>query len=109
MKFLIDAQLPPALVARIAAKGHQAWHVDDIDLRHASDREVLGWAFAEGCILITKDRDFAPTPLNAPPVIQIVWVRIGNCSNRLLFERFDACWADIEAFLEEGHAVVEMR
>ena len=60
MKFHIDAQLPPALVARIAAKGHQAWHVDDIELHRASDREVLRWAFAEGCILVTKDQDFAP-------------------------------------------------
>jgi predicted nuclease of predicted toxin-antitoxin system len=32
MRFLIDAQLPPALVPWLAAKGHQARHVIDCGL-----------------------------------------------------------------------------
>jgi predicted nuclease of predicted toxin-antitoxin system len=37
MRFLIDAQLPPALARLLTARGHTAEHVADIDLRHAED------------------------------------------------------------------------
>lgn len=33
MTFLVDAQLPPALVARLQQRGHVAAHVDAVGLR----------------------------------------------------------------------------
>jgi predicted nuclease of predicted toxin-antitoxin system len=36
MRFLIDAQLPPALAVLLTKHGHIAEHVADIGLRHAA-------------------------------------------------------------------------
>ena len=40
MRFLIDAQLPPALARLLASHGHVAEHVADIGLRDADDSRI---------------------------------------------------------------------
>ena len=47
MRFVVDAQLPPALAYLLAAHGHQAEHVADIGLRDADDSPIWTYAFAE--------------------------------------------------------------
>ncbi len=42
MRFVIDAQLPPALARMLAAHGHHAEHVEDIGLRDADDSPISG-------------------------------------------------------------------
>ncbi len=37
MKFLVDAQLPPALVQWLSGEGHEATHVEDEGLLDAED------------------------------------------------------------------------
>jgi predicted nuclease of predicted toxin-antitoxin system len=37
VKFLVDAQLLPALVRVLAEAGHEAQHVEEAGLRHAKD------------------------------------------------------------------------
>lgn len=39
MRFLVDAQLPPALARLLTARGHHADHVTDIGRGDAPDRE----------------------------------------------------------------------
>lgn len=45
MRFIVDAQLPPALAAWLIAQGHEAVHVFDLDLTRA-DGAVI-WQRAE--------------------------------------------------------------
>ena len=59
MKFLIDAQLPPALAGWLREAGHEAEHVEDVDLRKADDRPIWNYALKAGAIIVTKDEDFA--------------------------------------------------
>lgn len=40
MRFLVDAQLPPALARLLASHGHVAEHVADIGLRDADDSPI---------------------------------------------------------------------
>jgi predicted nuclease of predicted toxin-antitoxin system len=40
MRFLVDAQLPPALARWLSEQGHEAEHLLDIDSLQASDREI---------------------------------------------------------------------
>jgi len=40
MRFVVDAQLPPALARWLAGCGHRAEHVDDVGLASASDSDV---------------------------------------------------------------------
>ena len=47
MKFLIDAQLPPALCGWLRDRGHEAVHVSEIGMGSASDAVIAalrgGW------------------------------------------------------------------
>ena len=83
-KLLIDAQLPPAFVRAIAQQGHPVEHVLDIGLLQASDDAIWQYAEASGAILITKDEDFAERSVRATESPLIVWLRVGNTTNRVL-------------------------
>ncbi|WCM27532.1 DUF5615 family PIN-like protein [Sphingomonas sp. QA11] len=48
MKFLVDAQLPPALCRWLDARGQQAVHVADIGLVAASDATIAAYAETHG-------------------------------------------------------------
>ncbi len=59
MRFIIDAQLPPALARLLAALGHEAEHVADKLMASASDREIWDLALSASAVIVTKDEDFA--------------------------------------------------
>jgi len=106
----VDAQLPPAL-ARWLRDEHQveAHHVQDLDLRSASDREIFGAAAEAGAVVMTKDSDFVGLvqQRGAPP--QVVWLRLGNTSNRDLRRIVLAAWPGAVRLLAGGEPLVEIR
>ncbi len=108
MKFVVDAQLPPALAAWLREKGHDAVAVREIGLREAGDSAIWSYARAEGAIVVTKDEDFGQLAA-AMPDARVHWVRIGNAVNRVLLARFESAWPEILARLEEGAQVLELR
>ena len=59
MRFLVDAQLPPALARLLSDRGHIAEHVVDCGLERASDRAVWAHAVDSQACIVTKDEDFA--------------------------------------------------
>jgi predicted nuclease of predicted toxin-antitoxin system len=59
VRFLIDAQLPPALARLLTEHGHQAEHVHDIGRGDAPDRELWQYALDHDAVIVTKDEDFA--------------------------------------------------
>ncbi len=75
MKILIDMNLSPAWVSVLKEAGHAAIHWSTIGTPNAPDREILGWAKAQGHVLFTHDLDIgailAATSADAPSVIQI--------------------------------------
>ncbi|MGM0984784.1 MAG: DUF5615 family PIN-like protein [Pseudomonadota bacterium] len=44
MRFLVDAQLPPALARWLTEQGHHAEHVADLKMEAASDAAIWRWA-----------------------------------------------------------------
>lgn len=58
MRFLVDANLPPALVHFLEKDGHQAEHVVDVGLREAKDSPIWDYALEHGAVIISKDEDF---------------------------------------------------
>ena len=90
MRFLVDAQLPPALARRIAAAGHVCEHVADCGLLSALDPAIRAYATDVGAIIITKDEDFAVhLLLHGGP--SVVWLRVGNtCGSRIANSRADS-------------------
>ena len=58
MRFLIDAQLPPALASWIESRGYIAEHVHDFTPVGASDRAIWEYAGLSNAVIVTKDEDF---------------------------------------------------
>lgn len=58
MRFIVDAQLPPALARWLTAQGHEAEHVFDVGLAEASDAVIAQRAVDITAVVITKDEDF---------------------------------------------------
>lgn len=106
---MVDAQLPPALADWLRSKGHEAWAVRDIGLRDAPDAQIWARARDLEAIIATKDEDFAQAASTGSPGPPVLWVRTGNLVNRLLLARFDAVWPQVEAHLDAGARVVELR
>lgn len=108
MKFLIDAQLPPALANALTAAGHDAVHVEDVGLRHAKDSLIWVRALSENRVIVTKDEDFPNRSLVTTPSPQIVWLRVPNCSKRQLLHWLLPELPQIVRALEAGNALFEI-
>jgi predicted nuclease of predicted toxin-antitoxin system len=68
MKFLVDAQLPPALCRWLRERGYETTHVADVGLVAADDAVIADRAEADGVVLVSKDEDFVTLRLD-PEVI----------------------------------------
>lgn len=104
MRFMVDAQLPPAL----ASLGEEAIHVLDVGLLDASDSVIWEFALENNWVIITKDDDFQfrASVTSQPP--QIIWVRVGNCTKQRLIEIFNMHWQAIKDELDAGVLLVEV-
>ncbi len=109
VKFLVDAKLPPALAQWLREHGHQAQHVEDLDLRHAEDQEIWMHALNLSTVLITKDQDFAERAARDPDAPRIVWLRVGNTTNPALVQWLAPKLQNVIALLERGDALIEVR
>ncbi len=109
MRFLVDAQLPPALARMLADLGHEACHVDDLGLRHASDTHIWNHALSNSFVIVTKDEDFPHRLRQTGVGPVIVWLRVGNTSCRSLLQWFEALLPRIETLIQSGETLIEVR
>lgn len=109
MIFLIDAQLPPALARWLTEQGHTAEHVDDLELRDADDIVIWNYALSSGAIIVTKDEDFAERTARTPTGPVILWLRLGNATNRVLIQWLSPRWEEITDHLDAGNRLIEVR
>ena len=108
MRFVVDAQLPPALARHLIRMGHVAEHVADLDMLSATDQEI--WAFAKRsrAVIVSKDEDFAILSARDRKGPQVVWVRMGNAATRDLLARLERVWDAVEEALKAGERLVEV-
>lgn len=109
MRFLIDAQLPPALASLFIDAGHEAVHVADIGMLAANDQEIGEYAVEAGMIIVTKDEDFVTMRRLFRRAPSLVWVRIGNTTSRVLRMRMKPLMPEVLAALAAGEEIVEVR
>ncbi len=109
MKFLIDAQLPPKLTQWLNEQGFAAEHVFDVLLSDSDDIAIWNQALTTGAIIITKDEDFAERAARTLARPVIVWLRVGNATNKALIKWLIPRWPAILQLLSDGHRLVEVR
>ncbi len=82
MKFLIDAQLPRRLVARLREAGHEAIHTLDLSGgNRTSDYDINELSVREGYVVVTKDADFVNSFLLHHRPYKLLLVSTGNIRN----------------------------
>jgi predicted nuclease of predicted toxin-antitoxin system len=109
MRLLVDAQLPPALASWLGERGFSASPVRDVGLRNSDDGSIWNFATAGGWIVITKDEDFISRCLTDSRGPAVVWLRVGNCTNRILFARLEPLLPEIRRRLSEGEKLIEIQ
>ena len=109
MRFLIDAQLPPGLADLFKAAGHDAVHVMDVGLLRAGDIKIGAYAVKANMVVVTKDEDFAVMRRPSKGAPKVVWLRLGNTTNRVLRARMGPALVEILAALGAGEDVIEVR
>ncbi|HEY2143692.1 MAG TPA: DUF5615 family PIN-like protein [Candidatus Udaeobacter sp.] len=97
------------LVRWIGRQGHQAMHIFEIGLERAKDGPIWEYARKENAVIISKDEDFADRWLLSDLRVSLIWIRKGNCSNRVLLEWLEPLWADASRRLEQGEQFIELR
>jgi predicted nuclease of predicted toxin-antitoxin system len=108
VRFLVDAQLPPALARWLVGKGHEAEHVADCGLTEASDREIWRYALSVGAVILTKDEDFSIRKILEPAGPVIVWVRLGNARREALLQWFEAMLPGVVSAVNRGDGLIEI-
>ena len=98
MKLLLDQNLAPRLVARLADLFPGSEHVRDVGLASADDSAVWEYARAGGFAILSKDADFRQLSFlyGSPP--KVVWLRVGNRSTAEIEAIVRAHVGDFEAF-----------
>jgi predicted nuclease of predicted toxin-antitoxin system len=109
VRFLVDAQLPPALALLLDDHGHIAEHITDIGPADTPDRQLWRYALEHRAVIVTKDEDFAnmiATGVDAPTV---VWIRAGNTRRASLLAWFEPLIDQIVTMVEAGDRLIELR
>lgn len=108
MRFLIDAQLPPALARWIESQGHAAEHVHECCAVDAPDSAIWEYATGTGAVIVSKDEDFLTLRTLRPDGPALIWIRVGNTRKKALLEWFGHLFPRLVAALERGEKLVEI-
>jgi predicted nuclease of predicted toxin-antitoxin system len=109
VKFLVDNQLPYALARFLSACGVYCQHVLDLELEGVSDAAIWEFASTQDYVVISKDEDFLYMADSPSATARLIWVRLGNCRTQTLLAKMERLWPKIEASLEAGDRVIELR
>ena len=86
-----------------------ATSVREAGLRDADDGSIWNFAIAGGWTVVTKDEDFVDRCVGASTAPAVVWLRIGNCTNRVLFTWLEPLLPGLKNRLEQGEKIIEVR
>ncbi len=98
-----------ALARALREAGYDVQAVRELGLREADDDAIWDYALADQAVIVTKDQDFADRLLSSKTAPIIVWLRIGNTSNRALLTWLLPLWPDIISRIESGDKLIEVR
>lgn len=102
MRLLFDQNLSPRLTRLIADLYPECLHVREIGLSEADDGEVWEYARRNDCVIVSKDSDFQARSLlyGSPP--KFIWLRVGNCTVRVIENLLRKHSATIHTFSQDA-------
>ena len=107
-RFLVDAQLPPALARFLETQGYIAEHVFDFGGDGTTDNAIWMRALSTGAIIISKDEDFSLRAIREVNGPRVIWVRAGNSRRVAVLELFARLLPVIQAALDRGDRIIEV-
>jgi predicted nuclease of predicted toxin-antitoxin system len=108
VRFLVDANLPPALAQWLVSEGHEAQHVSELGMEAMPDREIWKRARDLDACVVTKDEDFVLLQAMDREGPAIVWIRIGNAVRSVLLGRLPVIWPSVMWAIDHGEKIVEV-
>jgi predicted nuclease of predicted toxin-antitoxin system len=103
MLLLLDQNVPPGLVPRLRAAGHDAVHTRDLGLARAVDMELIRHAPREQRVILTSDGDFARlVSLSGAGLPSVVHLRAPGLAVPELGDLLIRGLAEVGGALEDG-------
>lgn len=91
MKFLVDEQLPIALVKWLTGQGYDVIHATALGKSiKITDKDVCKESMLNQRVVISKDIDFLNTYLISKQPWKLIYLTTGNTSNKVLIELFQS-------------------
>lgn len=110
MKIWLDAHLSPAIAKFLNEEFYvRAVSLRSVGLRDSEDEAIFMKAKEADVVFFTKDGDFVELleRFGSPP--KIVWLRVGNTSNREMKRIFSSSFKSIVDLLGSGNDLVEVK
>jgi predicted nuclease of predicted toxin-antitoxin system len=109
VKLLLDQNLSPRLPRLLSDLFPGSVHVREVGLRDADDIAIWNYARENGFIIVSKDSDFQQQSLLLGQPPKFIWLRVGNCPARRVYELLTNYAAAIDVFgqsMEESHLML---
>jgi len=110
MKFLVDAQISPAIAAWInrTFEDIEAVSARSVELQFANDAEIYTYARENGYNVMSKDGDFLNFVRKFGHPLHFIWITCGNTSNAKMREVLGKTMKSVNELIENGEPVVEI-
>jgi predicted nuclease of predicted toxin-antitoxin system len=106
MKLLIDQNLSPKLVARLADLFPGSAHVQSLSLDKATDDDIWDYAKSNDFVIVTKDEDYDYLSVlrGTPP--KVIWIQLGNCTTAAMESAFRSRASELATFQADPNVAV---
>lgn len=108
MRLLFDENVSEKLCDLVGDIFPDAKHVRNAGLQGASDFVIWEYASSNGFVIVSKDSDFMERAIIADQPIQVIWIRLGNCSTANIHLLIRNKMATIEEFFGSDDIVLEL-
>lgn len=108
MKLLFDENLSHKLPNMLGGLFAGSSHVRECGLKGATDEKIWDYSKTDDWILVSKDSDFYQRAIlrGSPP--KVVWLRIGNCSTKMISDLLNDHHSDIGAFANSTEDILTL-
>lgn len=108
LEFIVDSNLPIKLAIWLKKQGYEAIHAHSLGLDGTSDAGIWEYARRKNAVIVSKDQDFYNRIVpELPP--RLVWVKWGNVSRTILFQKIEVALPQIVDAFESGEWLVELQ